>query len=385
MPKPYHENSAVMVWIHGGGFFSGSSSLDMYDMRTIAAEENIVMVSIQYRVASLGFLFFDTEDVPGNAGMFDQIMALQWIKDNIDSFGGNPNNITLVGNEAGAASISLHLLSPLSRNLFSQAIMQSASVSAPWAVITKEEAFLRGLQLAELMKCPFERTHIQLTIECLQSADAYHMLNNEWNGIVNGLVIGIFVPIIDGAFLEEKPSTALQNRNFKTANILMGSNQNEGLFFLFYYLPEMFELKEDVYISREQFQRAVAELNTYFNPLQCKAIEFEYTNWINPRNTVNNRLQTDQLTGDWQFTCPGSLHVVEFAHRYAETGNNVYMYYFTQKSTVSAWPKWSGALNGDEIHFVFGQPLNKTYGYSEEEIRLSKKMMTFWANFAKTG
>ena len=69
MPKPYPENSAVMVWIHGGGFFSGSSSLDMYDMRTIAAEENIVMVSIQYRVASLGFLFFDTEDVPGNAGI----------------------------------------------------------------------------------------------------------------------------------------------------------------------------------------------------------------------------------------------------------------------------------------------------------------------------
>ena len=119
----------------------------------------------------------------------------------------------------------------------------------------------------------------------------------------------------------------------------------------------------------------------YFNPLQHKAIEFEYTNWLNPHDTVNNRVQTDQLTGDWQFTCP----VVEFAHRYAETGNNVYMYYFTQKSTVSAWPKWSGALNGDEIHFVFGQPLNKTYGYSEEEIRLSKKMMTFWVNFAKTG
>ena len=74
-------------------------------------------VGIQYRVASLGFLYFDTEDVPGNAGMFDQLMAMQWVKDNIASFGGNPANITLMGESAGACSVSLHLLSPLSRYL----------------------------------------------------------------------------------------------------------------------------------------------------------------------------------------------------------------------------------------------------------------------------
>eukprot|EP00088_Acartia_fossae_P011973 TRINITY_DN1610_c0_g1_i1.p1 TRINITY_DN1610_c0_g1~~TRINITY_DN1610_c0_g1_i1.p1 ORF type:complete len:169 (+),score=32.20 TRINITY_DN1610_c0_g1_i1:261-767(+) len=92
-------------------------------------------------------------------------------------------------------------------------------------------------------------------------------------------------------------------------------------------------------------------------------------------------MQVDRMTGDWQFTCP----VVDFAHRYAETGNNVYKYYFSQVSTVSQWPKWSGALNGDEIHFVFGQPLNNTYRYSKDEVQLSKDMMSYWANFAKTG
>ena len=111
--------------------------------RVLAAEENIIVVSIQYRVASLGFLFFDTEDVPGNAAMFDQLMALQWIKDNIRQFGGNPNNITIFGESAGAASVSLHLLSPLSRNLFTQAVMQSASALVPWGIITKEESILR--------------------------------------------------------------------------------------------------------------------------------------------------------------------------------------------------------------------------------------------------
>merc|ERR1712013_115518 len=98
-----------------------------------------------------------TEDVPGNAGMFDQLMAMQWVKDNIAQFGGNPNNITLMGESAGACSVSLHLLSPLSRHLFSQAIMQSASATVPWGVITKEESLLRGLRLAELMECPHDK------------------------------------------------------------------------------------------------------------------------------------------------------------------------------------------------------------------------------------
>ena len=91
----------------------------------------------------------------------------------------------------------------------------------------------------------------------------------------------------------------------------MGSNQDEGMFFIFYYMPDMFEKKEDVYITRDDFKRAIQELNVYSNPLQRKAIEFEYTNWLNPADPVKNRMQVDRLTGDWQFTCP----VVEFAHR----------------------------------------------------------------------
>ena len=116
VPRPHPKSAAVMLWIYGGGFWGGTSTLDLYDLRSMAAEENIIMVAMQYRVASLSFLFFDTEDVPGNAGMFDQLMAMQWVKDNIGRFGGNPNNITLMGESAGACSASLHLLSPLSRS-----------------------------------------------------------------------------------------------------------------------------------------------------------------------------------------------------------------------------------------------------------------------------
>lgn len=381
VPKPHPKNAAVILWIYGGGYYSGTSTLDLYDMRTLAAEENIIMVSIQYRVASLAFLFFDTEDVPGNAGMFDQLMAMQWVKDNIAQFGGNPKNITLMGESAGACSVSLHLLSPLSRNFFSQAIMQSSAATVPWGVSTKEDGFRRGLRLAELMKCPHDRQNIRATIDCLRQADAKDLVLAEWGGITSGLTIGIFVPIIDGSFLDEKPAVSMKNGNFKKTNILIGSNQDEGMFFIFYHLPKMFPKVEDVFISRDDFKRAIAELNVYANPLQKKAIEFEYTNWLNPEDPLKNRMEVDRFTGDWQFTCP----VVEFAHKYAETGNNVYMYYFTQRSSVTKWPKWSGALHGDEIHFIFGQPLNKTYQYKDSEVKLSKRMMTYWANFAKTG
>ena len=113
VPRPHPKDAAVILWIYGGGFWSGTTTLELYDLRAMAAEENIIMVGIQYRVASLAFLYFDTEDVPGNAGMFDQLMAIQWVKDNIARFGGNPENITLMGESVGAASVSLHLLSPL--------------------------------------------------------------------------------------------------------------------------------------------------------------------------------------------------------------------------------------------------------------------------------
>ena len=91
----------MLVWIYGGGFYTGTTTLDVYDPRIMVAEENIIMVSFQYRVAALGFLYFDTEDVPGNAGLFDQLMALEWIRDNIAQFGGNPNSVTIFGESAG--------------------------------------------------------------------------------------------------------------------------------------------------------------------------------------------------------------------------------------------------------------------------------------------
>lgn len=111
--------------------------------RILASEENVIVVSMQYRVASMGFLYLGTPDAPGNAGLFDQNLALRWVRDNIHHFGGDPKQVTLFGESAGAVSVSLHLLSALSRDLFQRAILESGSPTAPWAIISRDEAVLR--------------------------------------------------------------------------------------------------------------------------------------------------------------------------------------------------------------------------------------------------
>lgn len=95
---------AVMVWIYGGGFYSGTSTLELYDGRIIAAKSDVVVVSMQYRIGPLGFLYLGVPEVPGNQGLLDQQLALQWIYNYIQAFGGDRQRITLFGESSGAAS-----------------------------------------------------------------------------------------------------------------------------------------------------------------------------------------------------------------------------------------------------------------------------------------
>ena len=149
------EKKPVMVWIFGGGFYSGTTTLDVYDGRILAAEYDVVLVSIGYRVGALGFFCLDHPSAPCNMGLYDQQMGLQWVQRNIGAFGGNANNVTLFGESAGSVSVSLHLLSPLSRDLFHRAILQSGSANMPWATTTMAEGKQRSEELAiTYLGCP---------------------------------------------------------------------------------------------------------------------------------------------------------------------------------------------------------------------------------------
>lgn len=120
----------VIVYIHGGAFLISSSGGHGPD---IILNEDVVLVTINYRLGPYGFLSLDTADYSGNMGLKDQLMALKWVRENIAYFGGDPEKVTLYGHSAGAVAVHLHVLSPKSNGYFKRAIMSSASALVPWA------------------------------------------------------------------------------------------------------------------------------------------------------------------------------------------------------------------------------------------------------------
>jgi acetylcholinesterase len=171
-------NATVMIWIHGGGYTTGSSSLDIYDGITLAAMNDVIVASFNYRLGALGFLYLGTDEAPGNMGLYDQAMAMQWIKDNIDFFGGNSDDITVFSESAGSGSLSSHLLSPVSSHLIKRAIIQSGVVTAPWSHLTAESARNFSLFLAKDVGCftedfssGFPTLDEAATMNCLKGID----------------------------------------------------------------------------------------------------------------------------------------------------------------------------------------------------------------------
>lgn len=153
-----HNGLPMLVWIYGGGFMSGTSTLDVYNAELLAAVGNVIVASMQYRVGSFGFLYLapilpDAEDAPGNVGMWDQALAIRWLKDNARSFGGDPDSITLFGESAGGSAVNLHLLSPVTRGLARRGILQSGTLNAPWSHMTGERALEIGMSLIDDCNC----------------------------------------------------------------------------------------------------------------------------------------------------------------------------------------------------------------------------------------
>lgn len=133
------------MWIHGGGFVCGSSSIIFYGP-DLVVEKDVIFASFNYRLGVFGFLSLKDPKVgiPGNAGLKDQTMALKWIKENISHFGGDPNNITIAGESAGGASVHYHMISELSKGLFKRVISLSGSALNPWA--TASAHYEKGLK-----------------------------------------------------------------------------------------------------------------------------------------------------------------------------------------------------------------------------------------------
>ncbi|KAM7315230.1 acetylcholinesterase [Ixodes scapularis] len=141
----------VVVYIHGGAFTYGGISMNITDTTELSVRGDLITVAIAYRLGAFGFLRTSLEDVNGNMGLYDQALAIRWVKDNIKSFGGDPNKITLMGQSAGSISIGLHLLSPISRGLFHRAIMQSGSPFTRVVLSDDEKARSVARKLADAL------------------------------------------------------------------------------------------------------------------------------------------------------------------------------------------------------------------------------------------
>lgn len=385
VPRPRQRKMAVMVWIYGGGFYSGTTTLDLYDGKILSALNDVIVVSIAYRVGALGFLSLNHPSAPGNAGLFDQLMGLEWVQQNIRYFGGDPDNVTLFGESAGSVSVSLHLLSPLSHNKFQRAILQSGSANMPWATLTVDEAKRRSTELAfDYLPCP-RTTDMAVVADCLRGITADEVVEKQW--VSRGILQFPFLPVVDGVFLPASPDELLRRRSFKRCPILIGSNRNEGSFFLIYELKNYLDLDRAT-MTRRQFNDSVERLFFYYpqypttvNEHGMRAIKFQYTDWLHFDDSARNIYALDMAVGDSQFVCPLNT----FAHAYATAKQSVYMYYFTQRYSSNPWPMWMGVLHGDEIFFSFGEALKFKDNFTEDERQLSRKMILYWGNFAKTG
>ncbi|XP_040067146.2 acetylcholinesterase-like [Ixodes scapularis] len=375
-PDPRPTKAAVMVWIYGGGFYSGTSTLDVYDARTLAAEEEVVVVSMNYRVASLGFLYLGDERAPGNMGLLDQSMALEWIQRNIEHFGGDPGRVTLFGESAGAVSVSWHLLSATSRSMFSNAIMQSGAPMAPWAFKKADTLLETAKNLAKSLKCPGDiENNTTMIWLCLMNETAENIVSNEWN-FVNNFLEFPFTPVVEEGSVKDVVEQYFRNETLEKKPVLLGSNREEASFFLIYYLPWLNETKPT---KGDNFTETLRMLLPGVDNSTLQAVEALYIEG----DSSDYRYALDKIMGDYHFTCP----VVDWANRSADIDIPVFQYYFKHRSTGNPWPEWTGVMHGDEIAFEFGVPLNSSLSlpYEEDERRLSRRMMNYWANFAKTG
>ncbi|WP_111626634.1 carboxylesterase/lipase family protein [Larkinella arboricola] len=363
--KSAAEKRPVLVWIYGGGFNSGGSAVPIYDGEA-TAKKGIVFVSINYRVGSFGFFAHPEltresgESTPGestrgastpgrsasgNYGLMDQIAALQWVKQNIAVFGGDPDNVTIAGQSAGSMSVNCLVASPVAKNLFNKAIAESgASFARPHASLQQaEEAGLKMMQalgatsLAELRAKPAS--------EILQKAQ------------------GIRGPIIDGYVLPQSIASIFAAGKANPVALLTGWNEDEGMAFG----PKK---KADEYrkqLEQQYGDKAQTLLQFYPGTTDAEAAESQV------------KLSRDQVFGAQNYT---------WATIQAQQGRPVYVYRFTRKIPATGQYAHYGAFHTGEVAYAYDnlrfidrqlRPLEST------DDKLARIISSYWANFTKTG
>nr|XP_034379007.1 acylcarnitine hydrolase-like [Arvicanthis niloticus] len=365
-PAHAHEGSnlTVMVWIHGGALVSGSAS--MFDGSLLTATEDLVVVTIQYRLGVLGFFSTGDEHARGNWGYLDQVAALRWVKQNIAHFGGNPDQVTIFGESAGGTSVSSHVVSPLSQGLFYGAIMESGVALLPDLISDTSETV--STTVAKLSGC--EGMDTEALVRCLRNKSEAEIL------AINK-VFKVIPAVVDGKFLPRHPKELLASEDFRPVPSIIGVNNDEYGWNLPMGLDSAQTIKE---ITRENLQAVLRNTTSQMKlPPECGDLLMEeYMGDTQDAQTL--QIQFTEMMADFMFVIP-ALQVAHFQRSHAP----VYFYEFQHRPSYlnDTKPPYVKADHGDEVPFVFGYFWGMKPNFTEEEKLLNTRMMKYWANFAR--
>jgi para-nitrobenzyl esterase len=352
----------VMLWIHGGAFVVGSSRNTWYDGSHLAARGDVVVVSINYRLGAWGFLalssFGDAYAKSANAGLLDQVAALEWVRQNIARFGGDPDNVTLFGESAGAASVGALLSMPAANGLFAKAILESGVPSD-----RPPEAFQRSARLAaEFLKLARVRTPADLARRSMQD-----LLKAQEHLFSLHSDLGTFVPSVDGQVLKERPFAVVAQGRGSRVPLMIGTTLEEMRYF---------STAEDIGIERKPRKLLLSQLEASVGdraPAVLDVYQRLYPNW---GDTVV------QIASDALLRFP-SIRLAEAAAAHQP----VYMYLFTYRSNSTY--KNFGSAHAMELPFVFGlvnAPETIVFtGRDPRRYELADQIMDSWTAFARSG
>ncbi|MET7770656.1 carboxylesterase family protein [Nocardia sp. NPDC005366] len=365
-PDPGSARLPVLVWIHGGGFDTGSNGL--YDGAAFA-RDGVVLVAINYRLGAEGFLFLD--DGVANVGLLDQISALEWVRDNIAAFGGDPGNVTVFGQSSGAIAVGTLLTMPRADGLFRRAIMESGAGNLCYSADTARELGQR--LVAKLGVAPTRAAVAAAGVERVLAAQTAVMSDlarqpdpQRWGG-EPGARVNMWRATLDGATLPAKPIDAVTAGVGADVDVLIGHNAEEGRLSL---VP--FRSLDSV--SEEELTTA---MRLYRLPVDqaLPAYRAAY-----PHADPGALLAI--LQSDWFYTIPG----LRLADARATAPAATYMYEFTWRS-----PQFDGQLGSChflEVPFVFDQLADRRMQWvtgPNPPQQLADLVHGVWIQFATTG
>ncbi|XP_045169237.2 cholinesterase 1-like [Mercenaria mercenaria] len=398
-PERENENDKlpVMIWIYGGGFHYGDSN--MYSGDYLSIHGDVIVVTLNYRVSIFGFLSTGDISSPGNYGLWDQRLAIEWVNDNIAAFGGDVEKITIFGESAGSSSVIYQGLYTGNRGLFQRIIAQSGSIMAWWASTDK------GLRYANtvgsIANCEMETTDD--LVSCLRNLPADKLLDIIMNAPVDDdFAYYPFRPTFDNDFIKYDPKKVFDSTNslsrdvvqfFADFDLLTGVNIIEGVG----GLSPMFGVQDLMNFApnRTDFENRLVPIlikekyGEGVPSVLSKIVSVEYTNWTDPNNFYNVRDEYLRMHGDAYFNADMYKTVDTHVDQASAKTTYIYMLDTEPETRIGYYIPWiKKAMHGDELPIVFGYRI--TYGEpfptpKEWEIKLSTQVMTLWANFAKSG